>query len=202
MSEPALLACPFCGGQMMFRQALWPSEGDTDSVIHADANPLNCPLPDFSNDTADLSVIEAWNTRDGYLGDNGPYSEPALNIAYRNGRLAALTSISGDPGEITDGYHTFSELYEHRHALFIALCRNILGRGGNSTWPWRSKLHADGTMFDGWFVMGFNNDARQQITYHLPLRLWGVCGFATELDRAPEWDGHTPADVIERLRSL
>lgn len=184
---------------MMFRQALWPSEGDTDSVIHADANPLNCPLPDFSNDTADLSVIEAWNTRDGYLGDNGPYSEPALNIAYRNGRLAALTSISGDPGEITDGYHTFSELYEHRHALFIALARLY------SPVPdavWRSRLHSDGTAIPGWFVLGIHRGAGAQKTYHLPERLWPETEFADTLNCAPEWDGHTPADVIERLRSL
>lgn len=25
-------------------------------------------------------------------------------------------------GEVSDGYHTFDELYEHRVALFIALC--------------------------------------------------------------------------------
>jgi len=39
----------------------------------------------------------------------------------------------------SDGYHTFDELYEHRHWLFLSLMK---------MWPeraWASKLHADGT---------------------------------------------------------
>lgn len=56
-----LLPCPFCGKAMMLRGALWPSEGDRDAVIHAE--PTDCPLYDFSNDTADESIIEVWNRR-------------------------------------------------------------------------------------------------------------------------------------------
>ncbi len=99
-------------------------------------------------------------------------------------------------GEIGDGYHTLNELYEHRHALFIALCRHL------SAWGWRSRLHADGSMFDGWFVMGLCVNAGDQISYHLPLRLWDMTNFVRTLDRAPEWDGHTPTDVIRRLALL
>lgn len=29
-----LKPCPFCGGKMQLRQALWPSDGDTDAIIH------------------------------------------------------------------------------------------------------------------------------------------------------------------------
>lgn len=108
-----------------------------------------------------------------------------------------------------DGYHTFEELYEHRVALFIALCRRIwvghedtLGYEGSHYHVWRSALHSDGTMFDGWFIMGVSKLPGRQITYHLPMSQWGECSFADTLGRAPEWDGHTPADVLTRITNL
>lgn len=58
-----LLPCPFCGGAMQPRHALWPSEGDTDGIIHA--SPTDCPMPEFSVHVADngVSVAAAWNRR-------------------------------------------------------------------------------------------------------------------------------------------
>lgn len=111
--------------------------------------------------------------------------------------------MADDPGEISDGYHTFNELYEHRHALYIALCRNLAFYSIAFENPvWRSKLHADGTMYDGWFIMGIYKKAGRQVSYHLPIRLWEETHFAETLEQAPEWDGHTPADVLERLKAV
>jgi hypothetical protein len=31
---------------------------------------------------------------------------------------------------------------------------------------------------------------------------WEETNFAPELEKAPEWDGHTPADVLDRLKAL
>lgn len=94
--------------------------------------------------------------------------------------------------ETSDGYHTFNELYEHRHALFAVLC---------SVMPsWKSLLHSDGTMFDGWFIAGIDT-VQGQITYHLPIRLWGFYNIK-ELPNAPAWDGHTSDDVVNRLLLL
>lgn len=104
---------------------------------------------------------------------------------------------------ISDGYHTFGELYEHRHALFVALCSMI-----NSYSPyifreeypvWRSKLHSDGTMFDDSFIMGIGKTPGKIITYHLPIGMWAITDFAQTLYHAPEWDGHTSDDTIHRL---
>lgn len=50
--------------------------------------------------------------------------------------------------------------------------------------------------------MGINKDKGEQITYHLPIKYWEECSFAPILEKAPEWDGHTPADVLNRLKSL
>jgi hypothetical protein len=103
-------------------------------------------------------------------------------------------------GETSDGYHTFNELYEHRIALFIALCSEVDGRTATG-YVWRSKLHSDGSCFDGWFIMGIGTEPGDQITYHLPLSRWKDTDWlGTERPTAPDFDGHTAADVIERLR--
>jgi hypothetical protein len=69
---------------------------------------------------------------------------------------------------------------------------------------WRSKQnHPDGIkMYDGWFVMGIGVKPGKQITYHLPLSRWNETDFAQTLDHAPDWDGHTPDDVLTRLKIL
>lgn len=104
--------------------------------------------------------------------------------------------------DVSDGYHTFAELYDHRIALFIALCARIDAVSPTGH-VWRSKLHSDGTGFDGWFIMGIGTEPGEQITYHLPMSAWPATDWlGTEFARAPEFDGHTSADVLERIRRL
>jgi hypothetical protein len=98
-------------------------------------------------------------------------------------------------GETSDGFHTFDKLYEHRHALFAALC----GLASLAS-SWKSLLHADGTMFDGWFIAGILTP-KGMATYHLPIHLWAEFP-ASIVPRAPKWDGHTPSDVVERIKSM
>ncbi len=109
-----------------------------------------------------------------------------------------VTITGEDDLVVSDGYHTFDELYEHRFALFIALCRCA-----EDLYTWRSRKHADGTMFAGWFIAGVRTAPTHQITYHLPERLWNRLEHVCEtLECAPQWDGHTSSDVIERLMEL
>ena len=113
--------------------------------------------------------------------------------------------ITADAIEVSDGDHTFEELYEHRHWLWIQLCKYHIMVGGltdSQDVVWRSKLHSDGTGYDGWFVLGLGSETGKQITYHLPERLWNETGFAKTLEQAPEWDGHSAADVLNRLQLL
>lgn len=110
-----------------------------------------------------------------------------------------------DTNKISDGYHTFGELYEHRIVNFIALCRVIQFSeyGKDITSPvWKTKKHSDGSSWDGWFVLGIFSEPGKQITYHLPISKWDECSFANEIDQAPEFDGHTSADVLKRLKTL
>lgn len=100
--------------------------------------------------------------------------------------------IECDPNTVSDGYHTFGELYEHRCLLFLALMRSYPHRS------WRAMDHDDGSSFEGWFIAGMNLPTGT-VTYHLPLKWWGSLDPIQKLDRAPKWDGHTSADVLERL---
>lgn len=116
--------------------------------------------------------------------------------------------------DVSDGYHTFGELYDHRITLFIALCKmhnyqplrcSIDGKTEiDCSLPWKSKKHSDGELCFGgkWFIAGLWRTKGRQITYHLPIERWNECHFIEELDKAPKWDGHTPADVLERLKNL
>lgn len=95
--------------------------------------------------------------------------------------------------DITDGYHTFSELYSHRCTLFSALLKS------HKDISWKSKRHSDGSSFDDWFIAGMNLPSGM-ITYHLPIdQFWDKLSDINELEYAPEWDGHTSNDVVKRL---
>jgi hypothetical protein len=119
-------------------------------------------------------------------------------------RMKKTFIIAGD--DISDGYHTFGELYAHRIELHISLCRelsrNPAYQYGAKSEIWRTRVHSDGSSFDGWFVLGIGKQRGEQITYHLPDDRWEHTEFAQTLDRAPEFDGHTSADVLARLRGL
>lgn len=125
-------------------------------------------------------------------------AEEAINILIKQDKL--------DTNIISDGYHTFGELYEHRIELFIALCkliqenRQIRLYGTNPIW--KSLYHSDGTCFEGWFVLGIYNEKGKQISYHLPVSRWIDCSFAESIEKAPEFDGHNSADVLQRLKKL
>ncbi len=108
-----------------------------------------------------------------------------------------------ETGKISDGYHTFDELYDHRITLFIALCSVLRQLNAiEENWVWRAKLHSDGSEFEGWFILGINDEPGKQITYHLPMSRWEETNFADTCEYAPKWDGHTSADVLERLKRL
>lgn len=97
-------------------------------------------------------------------------------------------------GEISDGYHTFNELYEHRHALFLVLMSL------NKDKAWFSSKHHDGTEMEGWFIAGINTP-QGQVTYHLPNSHWtrAILTGAKSLEVGEKWDGHTSQQVVMRF---
>ncbi len=115
-----------------------------------------------------------------------------------------LVSKDDAPGDTSDGYHTFDELYEHRTGILAALCNvsatllDELGGHDLVDYVFKSRRHHDGDMYDGMFIVGIRGEGRGWSTWHCEDEWWDK--FAVpELDRAPEWDGHTPQDALDRL---
>ena len=108
-----------------------------------------------------------------------------------------------DVQDLSDGSHTFEQLYDHRSILFMSLVKALLeGNNHFKFIAFKSKLHADGTSFDGYFLlMLINTDTKEQISYHLETNeYWHMCP-GKEVKSAPEWDSHTSDNVVERLIS-
>ena len=100
-------------------------------------------------------------------------------------------------GNFSDGYHTFNELYHHRAVLFGVICTYMNDKS------WKSKLHDDGSMYDGMFIVGIETP-EGQATYHYDIDPYWDTIFADvrEVPNAPKWDGHTPTDAIIRISHL
>lgn len=98
-------------------------------------------------------------------------------------------------GEISDGYHTFNELYHHRAVLFSVICNS------NKEKAWKSKLHDTGDMYEGMFIVGIETP-EGQTTYHYDINPYWDMFKVKELPKAPKWDGHTPNEAIRRIGLL
>jgi hypothetical protein len=133
--------------------------------------------------------------------DDGEAPFGFLKIPQKHEMIRA----EGEELTISDGHHTFEELYDHRITLFIALALQISGQpfdDNNKYAVWKSKKHSDGSTYEGWFIMGIGMGKGHQISYHLPLKKWDDTEFAQTLEIAPEYDGHTSEDVLERIKKL
>jgi hypothetical protein len=123
------------------------------------------------------------------FGDTTPFAQPAP--------VQEPVAIDGNT---SDGYHTFNELYEFRKAYNAALF-NEWAAGGKCS-VHKSWRHHDGELCfgGGWFiVVAVLPDG--QISNHYEAKDWDL--FAVpETERALfEFDGHTGADVVERLKT-
>ena len=95
--------------------------------------------------------------------------------------------------DISDGYHTFGDLYKHRTYL-LALAMIHL------PYAWKARKHEDGTMFDGMFVVGFPTP-NGMVTYHCDNEYWNDFKIP-EIPHAPHFDGYSDADVLDREKAF
>lgn len=109
----------------------------------------------------------------------------------------AKKSLKIKIGDISDGYHTFNELYHHRAVLFAVICNMYPDKA------WKSKQHDDpnSPMYDGMFIVGIETP-EGQATYHYDLDPYWDIFNVKEIERAPKFDGHTPDEAIRRIGLL
>ena len=173
----------------------------------------------FHKSTIDVDGIKgddiiAWLEKQGESSDQIHYwteeeIEPIISDYHRGvehyggmiGRLRCLKPKSlekqdepQDKGEISDGYHTFNELYYYR-MLYNAAFFNMLPK----EWVHKSKRHNDGEecFGGGWFIV-MANLPTGQISNHYELKDWDLFQIP-EKEVADKWDGHTPQEAADRL---
>lgn len=131
-------------------------------------------------------------------------------LVFGSGGIAALTTTAcitsaevlyseTDRSTISDGYHTFAELYEYRMLYSAHAAEGWLAAGIPVVKSWH---HSDGEACfgGGWFVVVVDLYPHGQVSNHYPAADWDLF-HVPEVDQAPEWDGHTPADAAARLRA-
>lgn len=103
----------------------------------------------------------------------------------------------GDMGTVSDGYHTFNELYRYR-LLYNAAFFNELASSGKVK-VCKSYRHHDGEKCfgGGWFIV-MAELPNGQISNHYENKDWELFD-VPELETAWEWDGHTPNEAADRM---
>lgn len=134
-----------------------------------------------------------------YTEEQRKYFGMGLRCAYRDVVKTPTADVvevpNGKIGDVSDGYHTFNELYHHRAILFSVICNSMPDKA------WKSKLHDTGDMFDGMFIVGIETE-QGQATYHYDIEPYWDMFKVKELEKAPKWDGHTPQEAIDRILKL
>lgn len=97
--------------------------------------------------------------------------------------------------DLSDGFHTFRQLYYQRMMLFATIVKQ------NKDRAWKSLRHEDGELCfgGGWFIVGIDTP-EGSYTYHYEDSYYGLFD-CEELECGKHWDGHTEKDVT-RLLSL
>lgn len=105
-----------------------------------------------------------------------------------------LNNGGTDIGELNDGDHSFKELYDHRVYLTALAINNP------DMFGWKSLKHHDGTMYEGYFIVGFPTEIGM-VTYHYPLEYWNIFK-VPEFDNAPHWDPSEKLTLEQLKRTI
>jgi hypothetical protein len=138
--------------------------------------------------------------------------------------IQMLDEKEAEIGSFSDGYHTFDELYEFRKlynaTLFNEWAKQITretafgkderGRTtqivvgeSNKYDVHKSKKHYDGELCfgGGWFIVVAVLPTGQ-ISNHYKMEDWDLFQIPETETAKYEFDGHTPTDVLNRLKAL
>ena len=146
--------------------------------------------------TVSVSALLSTARQEAYERGRGDTQSRLLNIGTCNAE--GLASINY--GEVSDGYHTFNELYHYRMLYNAALFNEWAAQGLYDVH--KSLRHSDGEYCfgGGWFVVVAELPTGQ-ITNHYEDKYYDLFHFI-ERKQANKWDGHTPADVAKRLEEF
>lgn len=119
-------------------------------------------------------------------------------------------NIPENMDDVSDGYHTFQELYDYRllyNAAFFNELDDYKYNWDDGGWisiydVHKSKRHSDGEecFGGGWFIV-MAELPTGQISNHYEMKYWDYFNIP-EKEKANKWDGHTPQEAAERLKKF
>lgn len=174
--------------EIVFDEKLQPSPETSTNKVDT---PTNTPTDLISQQAVIDLLLEAMEAQDR---DRSGQTYEVIRELLHN---VAYMPSEEEMGEVSDGYHTFNQLYHQRAVLFATIVNQ------NKDKAWKSWKHEDGKFCfdkDGeWFIVGVDTP-EGSYTYHYEQKYWDMFD-CEELDRGKHWDGHTEDDVT-RLLSL
>lgn len=147
--------------------------------------------------------VNGYNRGDWHCTEEGEYmnvsKELFPEVKNEDDEPRELILKPNDMGEMSDGYHTFNELYRYR-MLYNAGFFHFLKTAGYDVV--KSKKHNDGGLCfgGGWFIV-MANLPNGQVSNHYEMKDWSLFKIP-EVDRAPAWDGHTPEEAADRIEEF
>lgn len=119
---------------------------------------------------------------------------------YPNRINTVIKDTKVDTNLISDGYHTFGELYDFRKLFNAHLFNEWAAQGKYNVH--KSYKHSDGEFCfgGGWFIVVAELPTGQ-ISNHYEIKDWELFK-VKEVDTPVDFDGHTAQDVLERMKSL
>lgn len=124
---------------------------------------------------------------------------PTKKVLIGSPHSSVEMSLSEDM-TVSDGYHTFDELYDHRCLLFLLAVKHGVFKATSVTedhYPGWDLIHTHSPCGYG------DREIYQQISYHVPSTYrpyYDVFPRRTKDEAEASFDGHQSRDVIERLK--
>lgn len=130
-----------------------------------------------------------------------PEYDPQTQFPYK----ADALYIPIDTKHVSDGHHTFGELYHYR-MLYNAMAANLLaadplGQIDGFISVCKSRKHSDGEYPFGdpnWFIVVMTLPTGQ-VSNHYRLEHWDLFSDVPEVELPPEYDGHNSEEAAKRL---
>jgi len=117
-------------------------------------------------------------------------------MKYKTVSVTELELPAGvEAGNVSDGFHTFNELYAHRVSLFMLILMM------NKDKAFKTYKNKEGEEWKGWCIVGLDTKYGQ-ITYHIPDKHYDSLKGITEKERNHDYDGHDADEVQKRLDKL
>jgi len=139
------------------------------------------------------AIRAALDTNGMAFGFNGDLRKNIIDEWAKTIEGEIVAAEATNIGEVSDGFHTFNELYEYRmlyNAHAVKAWTNVV----------KSLRHHDGELCfgGGWFIVTAQLPTGQ-VSNHYRVEHWDLFD-VPEVETAPEWDGHSPAQAAQRLR--